>query len=302
MPQNDRRRSKNVSIEFEPIQNLTELPYTDRITLVLVTDGKASLLLNNNFITITAPCILCISQHDQMQVIENNLLFAQSFSLSPNLLTSYFTSKPIKESTADMAEWNYTSNMLRLFFTRNETYNGLLVLPPHVYLKIFEWISIIGTETNAQSDGRWICRIRRYFIQVLNLLDDIYENREKTDDINEFFSPVDAVIEYIHVHYMNVITLDMLCNLTHMNRTSLNKIYKERTGKTVIDYLICYRLRIARELLNYTSLTLDEIAHSTGFVYDTYLIRQFTVKMGETPTEYRKNYRNKLDTNTSPQI
>lgn len=70
MPQNDRRRSKNVPIEFEPIQNLTELPYTDRITLVLVTDGKASLLLNNTFITITAPCILCISQHDQMQVIE----------------------------------------------------------------------------------------------------------------------------------------------------------------------------------------------------------------------------------------
>lgn len=95
----------------------------------------------------------------------------------------------------------------------------------------------------------------------------------------------------------------MLCNLTHMNRTSLNKIYKERTGKTVIDdYLIYYRLRIARELLNYTSLTLDEIAHSMGFVYDTYLIRQFTVKMGETPTEYRKNYRNKLDINTSPQI
>ena len=92
---------------------------------------------------------------------------------------------------------------------------------------------------------------------------------------------------------MDDITLEMLCRQTHTNRTTLNRNFKERTGQTVIAYLLNYRLRVATELLAHTGLTIDEIARASGFIYDTYLIRQFTAKTGQTPTEYRQEARRK---------
>ena len=102
-----------------------------------------------------------------------------------------------------------------------------------------------------------------------------------------------VVLEYLHTHYMDEITLDTLCRQIHTNRTTLNKSFKERTGQTVIAYLLAYRLRVATELLAHTGLTIDEIARASGFIYDTYLIRQFTDKTGQTPIEYRQEARKK---------
>lgn len=77
----------------------------------------------------------------------------------------------------------------------------------------------------------------------------------------------------------------MYCRVYHL---PLNKRFRERTGQTVIAYLLDYRVRVARELLAHTSLTIDEIARASGFIYDTYLIRQFTARAGQSPTEYRQ--------------
>ena len=57
---------------------------------------------------------------------------------------------------------------------------------------------------------------------------------------------------------------------------------------TSIGYLLHYRLKIACEALTHTGLSIAEISEATGFQYDTYFIRQFTKKMGVSPTEYRK--------------
>ena len=292
MPQFDKRGLLEVPIEFNAVESLTGFPYHDRVTLVLITDGKAVVSINGETKTLIAPCVLCLSEHDKMEVIENKRLYAQSFSLMPSYLKNRKTYKMIKNNEIPSNEKMFV-DVLHLFYHRDVYYNGVLDLPPAVYIKIFEWMGIIGTEINAQSDGRWTCRVRAYFLRILNLLDEIYENRNKKIEINKQASNVDTVLEYLHTHYMDDITLEMLCKQTHTNRTTLNKNFKERTGQTVIAYLLNYRLRVATELLAHTGLTIDEIARLAGFIYDTYLIRQFTAKTGQTPTEYRTEARQK---------
>lgn len=184
-------------------------------------------------------------------------------------------------------------DVLNLFFYRDANYNGVLDIPPDAYIKIFEWMAVIGTEIAAQSDGRWTCRVRVYFLRIINMLDEIHEKNNVDIVVDKSRSNVDVVLEYLHTHYMDEITLDTLCRQIHTNRTTLNKSFKERTGQTVIAYLLGYRLRVATELLAHTGLTIDEIARASGFIYDTYLIRQFTDKTGQTPTEYRQEARQK---------
>jgi len=292
VPQFDKRRSCEIPVEFNAVEDLTVLPYCDRVTLVLITDGKAVISINGEINTLIAPCVLCLSEQDKIEVIENRRLYAQSFSINPPYLKNRKTYKQIKKGDFSSGEVLFR-DVLHLFYHRAVDYNGVIDLPPDGYIKIFEWLGIVGTEISAQSDGRWTCRVRAYFIRILNLLDEIHESCDKKVEITKQGSNVDAVLEYLHTHYMDEITLEMLCRQIHTNRTTLNKNFKERTGQTVIAYLLNYRLRVATELLAHTGLTIDEIARTSGFIYDTYLIRQFTAKTGQTPTEYRQQARQK---------
>ena len=173
MPQFDKRRSLEIPIEFNAVEDLTGLPYFNRVDLVLITDGKAVVSLNGEMKTLIAPCVLCLSEKDNITVIENKRLYAQSFSLAPSYLRNRRTYRIIKNNEISSDEETFI-DVLHLFFHRDGYYNGLLDLPLDVYIKIFEWMGVIGTEIAAQSDGRWTCRVRAYFLRILNMLDEIY--------------------------------------------------------------------------------------------------------------------------------
>ena len=287
MPQNDRHRTRIVPIEFESHEEFNTLPREERVTLVLISNGWVSLTLNSQAITLTAPCMLLLSQYDSLKVDACSQLAAKSFSFRPTFVNSSLTFERLKNNDFFELEDEHDRNMIDLFLKRDEYYTGVIDLPSQTYLRISEWMAIMGTETYAQSDGYWTCRIRRYLLQTLYLLDDIYMNRKTS--ITREKSRVNIVLEYIHTNYSNEMSLDALCKIAHLNRTSLNRKFKAQIGRTVMDYLLFHRLKMACETLTHTNLSLSEIAEAIGFKYDTYFIRQFTAKMGVTPTEYRQN-------------
>ena len=289
MPQTDRHRERIVPIEFNNNERFDDIPYKERVTIVLVTNGKACMKINSEVTTLSSPCVLCFSYKDEFTLISQTKFSAKSFSFNLMFLNSRLTFKTLEDNAFTELEDEHDRNMLSLFLLRNANYNGMLDLPAKTYVRLNEWLGIIGTETYAQSDGYWTCRIRRYLLQSLYLIDDIYMaklNNESNDE-NIKKSIADIVLEYIHTNYQNEILLDDLCVYIHTNRTSLNKNFKAQTGKTAMDYLLHYRLKIACEALTHTNLTLNEIAGACGFKYDTYFIKQFTNRKEISPTQYR---------------
>jgi len=244
--------------------------------------------LNEAAITLTAPCVMLISQYDTVKLIEATRLAAKSFSFNPQFMNSSLTFDRLRDNDFFELEDEHDRNMMNLFLRRDEYYDGTIDLPAKTYLRISEWLAIMGTEVFAQSDGYWTCRIRRYLLQTLYLLDDIYMDRKTPRTVKREKSPIDILLEYIHVNYSNDISLDDLCELVHINRTTLNRKFKEQVGNTAMEYLLRHRLKIACDALSHTNLSLSEIAEAIGFKYDTYFIKQFTVKMGKSPTEYRQ--------------
>jgi hypothetical protein len=59
MPQNDRFRTRIVPIEFEAHEEFTGLPINDRVTLALISSGKASFILNGKAVILTAHVCYC---------------------------------------------------------------------------------------------------------------------------------------------------------------------------------------------------------------------------------------------------
>ena len=110
---------------------------------------------------------------------------------------------------------------------------------------------MIGAETYAQSDDYWTCRIRRMLRQALNCIYDIYVDQCKLNfyELSENSNPVTICTDYIHANYRNNISLNFLCELVHLNRTTLNQRFKQQLNCTCIEYLLHYRLKISQELL-----------------------------------------------------
>ncbi len=288
MPQNDRHRPRIVPIESEAHETFENLPLQERVTIVFISNGKASFIYNGKALTLTAPCVMLISQYDSLKLVESHRMEAKSFSFNPVFLNSSLTFERLKKNDFTEMEDEHDRNMMNLFLKRDEYYDGILELSAKTYLRILEWMAIIGTEVYAQSDGYWTCRIRRYLLQILYLIEDIRMENRDPQNVQKEKSMVDILLEYIHINYSEDISLDLLCRLVHTNRTTLNRKFRERTGYSAMEYLLRHRLKLACESLVHTNLSLAELSEAIGFKYDTYFIRQFTAKMGMTPTEYRR--------------
>ena len=74
-------------------------------------------------------------------------------------------------------------------------------------------------------------------------------------------------LEYIHKNYGEKITLDSLCKITFLSRSTFIRNFKEACGISPIEYLNKYRCKKARELLEAKEYTKTEVANMCGF-YD----------------------------------
>ena len=268
MSQTDRYRDRTLELDFEPRETFRHLPYPGRFSLILVTDGSTAAALNNTAVKIAAPCVLCLSDKDSLTVERSENIAAQTLSFA----TDFF-------GVSDKKEDGNISIGLSVF-QRSDINTGIFFLDKTVYGKLWEWFFILGTEVFAQSDSLWVCRIKKYLLQILGMLTDLYREQEH--------SPINLALSCIYANYFKKITLDELCRHAHVNRVSLNKMFRERYDCTAMEYLNVYRLKMAERILTYTRMNLNEVAHATGFEYDTYFIRQFTRWKGMSPTKYRK--------------
>jgi AraC-like DNA-binding protein len=78
-------------------------------------------------------------------------------------------------------------------------------------------------------------------------------------------------------------------NHFHLSASYISRIFKANTGKTIMDTLTGIRLENAKNLLQSTSLLIDDIAAHMGYDDTTYFIRIFKKKFSMTPLQYRKN-------------
>lgn len=274
MPQYDRYKNRIVNIEFVTAEDFKTLPYKERFTIVFITDGSITGIFNDRPMKISAPGILCLAKEDTIKIFERNNVSAQSFSFH----TDFFNSTRLSEKQ-DSDSTNLRIQTGLSLFSRDHSQTGVPLVTAKAYPQLFEWFFVLGTEVFAQSDALWVCRIKKYLIQILGLLENLNRQAEQ--------SPVDLVLEYIYTNYSNKIILEDLTSCAHLNRVSLNELFKERCGCTAMGYLQLYRMQVAGDLLIHTDMSLNEIARSTGFEYDTYFIKQFTAKKGVTPTSYR---------------
>lgn len=104
---------------------------------------------------------------------------------------------------------------------------------------------------------------------------------------------VQKVKQYINDHYAEEIRLETLASLVGMAPTAFSRFFRQRAGRTVMDYLIDIRLGHAARLLVDTSENVSEICYSCGFNNLSNFNRMFKAKRGYTPRDFRDLFKKK---------
>ena len=97
-----------------------------------------------------------------------------------------------------------------------------------------------------------------------------------------------AVRRYIDGHFKENISLDMLAELTHINKYYMVHAFSREYGVSPINYLISRRIQESRYLLSDTDHSLSQISHMLGFSSPSYFSQSFRKLEGMSPMEYRK--------------
>lgn len=71
---------------------------------------------------------------------------------------------------------------------------------------------------------------------------------------------VSLLLEYIHSHYAESLSLDALSQYIHVNKTSLTKEFKAVVGCSVAEYIQLYRFQCACLALSTTDIPVGDIA------------------------------------------
>lgn len=95
----------------------------------------------------------------------------------------------------------------------------------------------------------------------------------------------------VEEHYHEDISFSQLAKDLHLSRTYLSYLFKRDTGETFIDYLIKYRIEIAKKLMRSSRhLMIREIAQMVGYPDSAYFSRLFKNVTGMSPSEYQMRF------------
>lgn len=101
---------------------------------------------------------------------------------------------------------------------------------------------------------------------------------------------IDTVLGIIDNNYASPLTVEELADAAGIDRSHLYRLFKQRTGLSIKDYLIQLRMDRARELLRQTDLTMGAVARSVGYNDALYFSRLFKKRIGVAPTAYRRQH------------
>ncbi|MDF2925681.1 MAG: AraC family transcriptional regulator [Paenibacillaceae bacterium] len=98
---------------------------------------------------------------------------------------------------------------------------------------------------------------------------------------------VQAALVLIGSRLPQAASLAELAASLHISPYYLQRVFKRHTGVSPNEHVSLRRLEQAQELLSSTSLSITEIALSTGFSSASYFASFFQKRTGTSPTEYR---------------
>jgi len=121
----------------------------------------------------------------------------------------------------------------------------------------------------------------------MNLLEAILVSA-KVKVLDTASDQMEQALQYIHENYAIQLSVSKIAEEFGVERRRFAYLFEQHTGMNPSAYLTEYRLRRAKDLLQYDDATVAEIAECVGYADCFYFSRVFKKCTGVSPTAYRK--------------
>lgn len=99
---------------------------------------------------------------------------------------------------------------------------------------------------------------------------------------------LEAAKRHIDEHLSDDLSLESVASAVFISAKYLSRLFKEETGTTYTEYVTARRMEKARILLENSSLNVEQVAGSVGYVTPAYFIKKFKEAYGCTPGQYMR--------------
>lgn len=131
-----------------------------------------------------------------------------------------------------------------------------------------------------------VSQLKQFFSDFLSFSGSLIQSKKEEQN-----DTTDGAMNYLEEHYSEDISLDIVASHLGITGAYLSALMKEKTGVNFSDHLNNIRIKKAKELLDSTDLTIQEIGQRIGYRNVTSFIRMFKKLTTFTPGDYRKKSR-----------
>ncbi len=101
------------------------------------------------------------------------------------------------------------------------------------------------------------------------------------------------LLEWLQKHLQRALTLEEIAQRAAMSTRTLSRRFLEQTGTTPLQWILMARVRRARQLLETTGLSIEQVASRSGFGSATAFRSRFGSVLGTSPQAYRRAFGHK---------
>ena len=158
-----------------------------------------------------------------------------------------------------------------------------------------------GLETGAEAYLEKPFNKEELFIRLRKLVELRSKLRERYSTIplpqpseELYFIREDAFMKKLHSAFKENIGdenfgIDQICSIMAMSRAQIYRKFKALTNRSINDYLISFRLHIAKQLLIESDLNVTQVAYQVGFKNLSHFSHRFREEFGINPAAVSKN-------------
>ena len=110
---------------------------------------------------------------------------------------------------------------------------------------------------------------------------------EKAKGVVKSTDMLQNIITYIDYNYLNNLHLKEIADLFHLNEKYLSRLFKQKTGISITEYITKQKINRAKHLLEYTDIPVYQIALELNFTDASYFNKVFQKFVGMPPKQYR---------------
>ena len=263
-------------------ENVSTLHFHNGLELGYCYKGAGVFFVNNKIMPFFAG--------DVSIIFKNEAHIAQSHK---NNLSEWKFATIEVEGLLSKASVMHLASITKILYGSNSFCN---IISNNDHPEIIQLVCQIISETENKLEGHktvvtgLVLALMGKLIRLIKIEEIGEQHTHKSNHNLDIISPA---LNYLSKNYYEQITVEELANLCNISITHFRRIFNSVMEIAPMEYLFHIRIKMAVILLNNPHYSILDIAMQVGYSSITSFNKHFKRIIGETPTVWRKNQRNR---------